>query len=304
VSTRPAVSITVVLHNSEDALPDCLASIQHDLDERFAELIVVDNASPDGSASVAARLAPGARIIRSELNRGFAAGCNVAWPHVHGEYWLLLNPDIRVPPGGLRALVGWMDRHPSLGVASPDLSGDGGEPGSPGRALPSASLVVLELLRLHRLLPARTRGQLLRGPYWTGGDQLDAGWVPGAAMLARTAAVRSAGLLSEAFFMYGEDIEWCARMHRAGWGVGVFAGITFAHGHATSATRTWPNARRQLLMAKGWYDAIEHVRGPSAARAFRAAHLLALGVEALRPGRDPARREAARAEARVWRRVA
>src|SRR4051794_16002751 len=178
-SSAPTVSVTIVLHNSERELPSCLASIRTDVLSGFAELIVVDNSSRDASVEVAERELADLRVIRSGENRGFAAGANLAWPRVRGTYWLLLNPDARLEEAGLRTLSRWMDLHPSIGVASPELSDwHGGGPCSAGRALPSASGAILEAFRLHRFLPAKQRARILRGAFWRGGDQTDAGWVP------------------------------------------------------------------------------------------------------------------------------
>ena len=111
--------------------------------------------------------------------------------------------------------------------------------GGPGRATPSIARTLFELTRLHRALPRRTRGRLLRGPYWTGGDDVDAGWVPGTAMIVRPSAVRDVGNLREDLFIYGEDLEWCWRMRRAGWRVGVCSTATFVHDTSSSARATF-----------------------------------------------------------------
>jgi GT2 family glycosyltransferase len=303
VNVEPTVSIAIVLHNSADVVAGCLESIHEEIERGFADLAVVDNGSPDDSAEIAAQIVPSAKIVRSDANLGFAGGVALAWPYVRSEYWLLLNPDVRVPPGGLSALIRWMNRHPSVGIASPELSAPDGTAGWPGRSFPSATLALVELLRLHRLMPVRLRGRLLRGPYWPGGDQFDAGWVPGAAMLARVAAVRDVGPPCTAFFMYGEDLEWCARIRRARWGVGVCAETVFVHGPGTSAARTWPERYRRLLVTRGWYQAIRHVRGTPRARCYRAVRMLALAMEAHNPRRGADWRTAARAEGRAWREV-
>src|SRR5688500_6335289 len=116
---RPVVTLTIVLHNSEDDLAACLASVRPEPESGFAELVAVDNASPDGSVAVVEREAPGAEIVRTGANLGFAAGANRAWPHVRSRYWLLLNPDVTLEPAALARLVAWMNEHPSIGVASP-----------------------------------------------------------------------------------------------------------------------------------------------------------------------------------------
>ena len=120
---NPELSIAIVLHNSAEALPACLRSVHAAVEDGWAELIAVDNASPDGGGTVVQGKLPRARIVKLESNRGFAAGANVAMACAHGRYWLLLNPDVRVPEDGLERLVEWMDSHPRLAVASPELVG-------------------------------------------------------------------------------------------------------------------------------------------------------------------------------------
>ncbi|MBV9945040.1 MAG: glycosyltransferase, partial [Solirubrobacterales bacterium] len=154
---RPELSIAMVLYNSADTLRDCLRSIRGELDSGFAELIVVNNASPDESVAVLRAEAPAAQVVEMERNRGFAAGANAALALARGRYWLLLNPDVRAPGGGLRHLVAWMDAHAALGVASPNVVDVGGRWEEPGRALPSAGRTLVRLLRLHRLLPIGLR---------------------------------------------------------------------------------------------------------------------------------------------------
>ena len=304
-SPSPTVSVTIVLHNSERELERCLEAIRPEILSGFAELIAVDNASPDGSAGTVARLLPDARIIRSEENLGFAAGANLAWPHVRGRYWLLLNPDAKLDAGGIERLAAWMDQHPNLGAASAELTDrDGGGPRSTGRALPSPWRALFEASRLHLLLPARRRGRVMRGAYWRGGDQLDAGWVPATALLVRRQAVDSAGLLDERFFLYGEDIEWCWRMRGAGWSIGVCTAVRARHREADSASRTFADEAVRRRLVEGEIEAVRKLRGDSYARFYAHATALALKLEALHPGRSTEQRQNANEAARTWRRAA
>src|SRR5262245_54626768 len=95
--TKPIVSISIVVYNSADVVAECLQSISRVVDDGFAELIIVDNASPDDSVEVARRVGVAAKWVSAHSNRGFAAGCNMSWPLAQGDFWLLLNPDVRVP---------------------------------------------------------------------------------------------------------------------------------------------------------------------------------------------------------------
>ena len=301
---RPELTIAIVLYNSAGALPDCVRSIRDELASGFAEVIAVDNASPDESVAVLRAEFPAAQVVEMDGNRGFAAGVNAALARARGRYWLLLNPDVRAPAGGLRGLVAWMDAHPGLGVASPEIVDVDGRWEEPGRALPSVARVLLRLSRLHRLLPADVRRRIFRGSYWTSGDQLNAGWVPGTAMVVRPAAVSTVGLMREELFMYGEDVEWCWRMRRAGWRVGVCSSTTFVHGTSSSARRTFSEDEVQRRIAEGLDGACRLMYGPRHARVLAMVTALAYALDALAPGTSPAQRDRARAAARVWRRLA
>src|SRR5262249_29703055 len=159
---------------------------------------------------------------RSDINRGFAGGCNFAWPYASGKYWFLLNSDVIVPSGGLERLVEWMELHPEIGAASPGLTNHASQGASVARRFPSVTSTLLEMLRLHLLMPRTLRAEVLLGSYWPiARDHLDVDWVPATAMIIRREAVNSAGLLSERELMYGEDIEWCWRIRRTGWRIGV-----------------------------------------------------------------------------------
>jgi GT2 family glycosyltransferase len=296
----PELSIAIVLHNSADALAECLGSIRNAVDHGWAEVIAVDNDSPDDSASVLRRELPGAELVSLDRNRGFAAGANTAMARAQGRYWLLLNPDVRVPGNGLQRLVEWMDCHPRLGVASPEIVGADGRWQSPGRAAPSIGRTLLELTRLHRALPRGVRGKVLRGSYWPGGDQVDAGWVPGTSMIVRPEAAREVGALPEELFMYGEDLAWCWRMRRAGWGIGVCAATTFVHETGSSVRATFGEGQAQRRIAFGIDAACRSIYGPRQARLLAALTALSLLVESAAPGRDPDERARARSAARVW----
>jgi GT2 family glycosyltransferase len=301
---RPELSIAIVLYNSGEALTDCLHSIRPELDSGFAELIAVDNASPDDSVPILHAQLPDAQVIEMDGNRGFAAGVNAAVARAVGRYWLLLNPDVRAPAGGLRRLVAWMDAHPGLAVASPDIVDVDGRWEEPGRAVPSIGRTLLRLSRLHRLLPVGVRGRVFRAGYLTRADQLNVGWVPGTAMIVRPAAVSDVGPLRKELFMYGEDLEWCWRMRRAGWRIGVCSSATFMHDTSSSARITFGEDDVQRRIAEGTDAACRLMYGVRHARVLAALTAVASALDARTPGKSPAQRDEARASARVWRSLA
>jgi GT2 family glycosyltransferase len=302
--TPPELSIAVVLYNSGGTLLECLRSIRPELDSGFAELIAVDNASPDESVPIVRAELPAAQVVEMDGNRGFAAGVNAAVTRARGRYWLVLNPDVRAPAGGLRSLVAWMDAHPATAIASPDLVDTAGHWEEPGRALPSVGRTLLRLTRLHRLLPVGARRRVFAGGYLTRDDQPNVGWVPGTAMIVRPAAVNEVGPLRDELFMYGEDLEWCWRMRRAGWRIGVCSSTTFVHGTSSSARATFGENDVQRRISEGTDAACRLMYGVRRARALAALTALAFLLDAHAPRKSPAQRDQARASARVWRRLA
>ncbi len=294
------LSIIIVLHHSSGTLAPCLRSIRSDVEGGFAELIVVDNASPDDSAEILRRELPQATLVELPENRGFAAGVNAGLPRAGGRYWILLNPDVVVPPDGIRRLAEFMDLHPQIGLASPELRSASGDWEAPGRALPSIVRTALEMSRLHRLLPGSLRGRILRGVYWTTGEQLSVGWVPATALIVRPAAVREVGPMREDLFMYGEDLEWCWRMRKGGWKIGVCDSTPFVHATSSSVLRTMGDAERRRRISVGTHYACWIMYGDTHARALAAATACAFSLEALAPGRDPTYRREARRAARLW----
>lgn len=291
----PDVSIAVVAYNSDGTLADCLGSVRTDVRSGLAELIVVDNASPDGSAALVARDFPEARLLRSPANLGFAGGMNRAWREASGRYWLLLNPDVTVPAGGLQALVAFADRHPEAGAVSPELVDEAGNVACAARRFPSIARSLFELSRLHRLLPEATRARLFLGAYWRGpGDRLDADWVPATALLVRREAVAAAGGLAEDLPFYGEDTEWCFRIRRAGFAIGLAGAVRFVHRESASARRTFGDDERDLRLWHGIYAAVARMRGGAYARLLTHVARLQFAVEARHPSRSEDERRHAR----------
>lgn len=295
----PRVSVAIVAYNSDAVLRACLESIRPSALSGFAQVVVVDNASPDGSAAIVETVLAQARLVRSEVNRGFAGGCNLAWPMSVGEYWMLLNPDIVVPQGGLEALVAWMDAHPNLGAASPELRNEAGDRGCAARRFPSIRLSLLEMTRLHKLVGVSRRADMFLGSYWPGGEHLDVDWVPGAALIARRAAVAKVGLLDERIFLYGEDIEWCHRIGRAGWSIGVCDSLRFTHKESSSTLRSLGAAERDSRLWRGIAQALAIMRGRRYAAAWLRVSHAAFFLEALHPGRTDEHRDRSRRHAAV-----
>jgi len=283
-------------------LPACLRSLRPDLDAGNIELLAVDNASPDGSAAIVTSVAPEAHVIRSSLNRGFAGGCKLPWEAVRGRYWMLLNPDVVVPEGGIETLVRWMDDHPEHGMASPELVDRAGNTQCAARRFPTTWRSLIEMSRLHLLLPPACRARLLLGSYRLSfGDCVSADWVPATAVMVRPRAVREVGLPDATLPLYAEDSEWCWRFRQAGWRIGVCGATRFRHDEGVSAIASLGRDARDATMWRGIYTSCARRLGASRARHLACVNLCAFTIEASLPWRSPPHREHSRYLARLHR---
>jgi GT2 family glycosyltransferase len=293
------VTITTVLYNSAGSLARYAAQLGRARTDPRIRFIIVDNASPDDSAQLAAQLLPGAQLIRNTENLGFGGGSNRAWPDVRSRYWLLLNPDVAADAQGIERLVAWMDRHPSVGVASPLLCDDEGRAIPIERAHDSLWRPVVETLRLHKLLPRGLRARWLLPGHGSTADTIR-GWVPGAALIARTSAVSATGPFDERLFMYGEDRELCWRMLGAGWQIGVCRAVCFVHPAGASARRTWGDDERTRREVSGHLRASELMRGSVWTHALAAIVGASLTAAAADPRTEPQTRDELRLRGRCY----
>ncbi|MDM7461025.1 MAG: glycosyltransferase family 2 protein [bacterium] len=221
----PDVSVIIVSYNTRELLRECLESLHSAGDCPTREIIVVDNASSDGSAAMVAECFPTTRLIANADNRGFGAACNQGLDLAAGRYALILNADIRAGGDALARLTQFMDAHPDAQVC-------GGQLRYPdGRVQPSCAreltlwAVFCEQSLLAKLFP-RTR---LFGGYWrTEWDfrsTIETEQVMGACMMLRRPFPR----FDEAYFLYCEDTDLCYRVRRAGGKIFYVHDAVFVH---------------------------------------------------------------------------
>jgi len=226
MGTTPEVSVIIVSYNTRELLRECIESILCEQGDGLGvEVIVVDNASADGSAAMVAERFPQVRLIANPDNRGFGAACNQGLEVAQGRYALILNADIRAQPGALQRLVEFMDAHPDAAVC-------GGQLRYPdGRIQPSCARdltlwwVFCEQSLLAKLFP-RTR---LFGGYWrTHWDfsaTIETEQVMGACMMLRRPFPR----FDEDYFLYCEDTDLCYRVRQAGGRIYYVHDAVFVH---------------------------------------------------------------------------
>ncbi|HZB26865.1 MAG TPA: glycosyltransferase family 2 protein [Vicinamibacterales bacterium] len=245
----PALSIVIVSYNARRELAGCLDSLDAHPPGLTAEVVVVDNASPDGSADVVEARGPRVRLIRLARNAGFAAANNVGIRATSGDLILLLNSDTLVGPGSIDTLAARLRAHPTAAAAGPRLvDGDGRAELSFGPMIsPFAELRQKVVMALHRreFPPISTRVERA-----TSREQF-VDWVSGAALLVRRADAEAVGLLDERFFLYTEDVDFCAALRARGRRI-LFAPaavITHLRGRSRASARAAMNAayRRSQL---------------------------------------------------------
>ncbi|HEX7185068.1 MAG TPA: glycosyltransferase family 2 protein [Thermoanaerobaculia bacterium] len=210
------IGAVVVSYNTRDLLRACLASLRP---EEPDEVVVVDNASPDGSADMVRKELPWVRLIANPDNRGFGSAANQGFAACRSPCVLLLNADTEVAPGALAALRRELDRHPEAAVAGPRLlDPDGSHQPSCYPFLTPFNLLALGtwLNRLVRVAPSLRRRFL---PVWAPGPACSVDWVKGAAMAIRRQAFEAVGGFDASFFLYAEEMDLCWRLRAAGWEV-------------------------------------------------------------------------------------
>jgi len=265
VSQRPTISIIIVSYNTKDLLLNCLKSvfrndrrldlsgapIKDDDEEKIpAEIIIVDNCSSDGSIEAVRKFQipnpnfqtnpksqfPNIRLIKNKENLGFAKANNQGIKIARGEYVLLLNSDTLVPEGSISQTLLWLSARPKVGVVSCRLMDRSKRTQPTGGFFPN----LLNLFCWASFLDDLPCVNSIILPYhppasnsWVSKNwyrntrQLD--WVTGAFLMTRKAVFREVGYLSEEFFMYVEELEWCYRVKKIGWEIWYYPDTKIFH---------------------------------------------------------------------------
>ena len=205
------LSVIIVNWNTRDLLRACLRSLPAAVGDLAAEVLVVDNASADGSAAMVRDEFPEHTLIDGGANLGFSRGNNLALPRAAGRAVLLLNPDTVCPAGSLARLYAFARERPNLAVAGPRLVDGEGRPALSWGRFPRA--------RYHWHGCVDPRGVRLAGMTRAPGPDEPSRrveYVTGACFLVPRAALERVGPLDERFFMYFEETDWCLRASRLG----------------------------------------------------------------------------------------
>jgi hypothetical protein len=183
--------------------------------DRSLEVIVVDNASADGSVEMVQADFPGVRVIANDENRGFTVGNNQGIAASRGRLLLLLNPDAELVDDAVTAMAQYLESHPDVALVGPRLTHADGSAQSSRRRFPTLATAFVESTVLQGLF---SHSLLLKRYYMEDlADDVtqEVDWVVGAAMMVRREVVDQVGGLDEGYFMYSEELDWCRRIKGA-----------------------------------------------------------------------------------------
>lgn len=236
VATDPTVSIVIVSWNATKFLQECLASIFEAAHPWPIEVIVVDNASSDDSSAMVERLFPAAILIQNTDNLGFSKANNIGIRCAKGKYVALVNSDVHILENCLEQLVRYLETDSSTGMVGPKIIGGDGKQQNSHRGFPRLWNMLCRAMALDRLLP---KVPLFSG-YLLSSIAIDSPApveiLSGCFLVVKRSALEEVGLLDEAFFIYGEDMDWCKRFwHAARRVVFVPAAQAIHYGGASSS---------------------------------------------------------------------
>ena len=247
--TEPTLTIVIVSYNARADLERCLESLHTPAPQVPHEIVVVDNASSDESAA-AARRWPDVTVIDAGANLGFARANNLAIRATSAPLVLLLNSDTVVPAGAVDHLVAVLDAHPDIAVAAPRLVDGHGQPElSFGRMIGPFNELRQKLLML-----GHARGVPIVRAFVDRATRVEhrPDWVSGACLLVRRVDAEAVGLLDERYFMYTEDVDFCAAVRARGRSVLFTPAVEIVHlrGRSAASAPTATNrAYRQSQLA-------------------------------------------------------
>jgi len=237
---QPDISVIVVNYNTAHLLDPMFSAIEKGRGSLKLQIIVVDNASRDGSVEVLRSRHPTVELIENPVNVGFGRANNQVLPKLRGRYVLLLNTDAFVSSDTLPKTVGYMDAHPRCGVLGVKLVGRDGSLQPSCRYFPTPWNIFLVSTGLARFFP---KTHLVDDLSWDHASERECDWVPGCYYLVRREVIDEVGLFDPRFFMYYEEVDHCRAVRKAGWSVIYYPFTQVIHTGGESALSAGPLTR-------------------------------------------------------------
>ena len=210
-----AIAAVIVNYNARDHLLECVRSLRA---EGVGEIVVVDNASGDGSAAALAAADPAARLLATGSNLGFGTAANRGAAAATGHHLLILNPDAVVEPGTVKVLVEALDRDDAVAIVGPRIENPDGSVYPSVRTFPSLGDALGHAF-VGFVRPSNRWTRRYKMLDWDHASPRDVDWVSGTCMAVRRRAFEELGGFDESYFMYVEDVDLCWRAARGGWRV-------------------------------------------------------------------------------------
>jgi N-acetylglucosaminyl-diphospho-decaprenol L-rhamnosyltransferase len=246
MASRSVLTTVIVSYNTRALLDPCLGALGKACEGLGpCDVILVDNASRDGSAEHVEQCHPGVRLIRSGGNLGFGRANNLALPFFDAPYMLLLNTDAFVAPDSVRIALQFMEANPACGVLGVRLTGRDGEVQPSCRYFPTPLNIFLTRTGLTRYFP---RVRMIDGPIWAPAAPTECDWVPGCFYLIRKEVIDRVGLFDPRYFLYYEEVDHCLAVQRAGWKIMYTPDTSVVHigGESAKADSQLTSGGRQI----------------------------------------------------------
>lgn len=251
-------SFIIVSWNVRDLLRACLASILHTALVRF-EIIVVDNASTDGTVEMVRKEFPNVKLIAQKVNTGFAAANMTGVQQSQGRHLILLNPDTVWHSGADKKLVSWLDEHTNAGVVGPALVYPNGSPQDSVRRFPTLLVLCTYLLKLHRVFPhiPFIDTYLYRGIQPTIPSKVDQ--VMGACMVIPKHVFTDLGGFDTSFYIWFEEVDLCKRITKNNKDVWFLPSVTITHYGGESFSQVASPTKQRLFIRSARLYARKHL---------------------------------------------
>lgn len=225
------LSIVILNYKTKGLLKQCLRGIVDAHLPVDHEVIVVDNASGDGSLEMVGQLFPAVTAIASPRNVGFAAGMNIGIARSSGQYIMTLNTDVAIFRPAVTTLLDYLNAHPTVGAVGPRLINPDGSVQWSSCRFPSRWIPILRRTPLGTLPVARNHVRRFLMSDWDHRDSRPVDWVLGGCMMLRRHMLDEVGAFDEKFFLYIEDVDLCRRMWQTGWQVHYVGTAEMVHYH-------------------------------------------------------------------------
>lgn len=246
VDERPDVTVVVISYNTAHLLDRLFATLEAARGSLRLQVLVVDNASRDGSADILRTKYANVELIENTVNVGFGRANNQALPRVQGRYVLLLNTDAFMSPDTLQRTVHFMDANPRCGVLGVKLVGQDGSLQPSCLRFPTPWSVFLNSTGLNKFVPG---ARIVDDMSWDQSSAHECEWVPGCYYLVRHEVIERVGLFDPRYFLYYEEVDHCRAVRQAGWTVTYYPFTQVVHigGESAVSEGLLTSSGRQLL---------------------------------------------------------